>query len=209
MLSSLSFPSRTSGPAGWLWIGLIAAASILLSRAFACVTPFAALATLAAFTLDGRKSLVLVIFVWIANQTVGFGLLHYPCTASTIAWGVAIGIAALTGLAVARDVAHRVKLAPWGAILPGLVAAFGAYELVLAATTWLLPSGPGAFAPLVVLQVLAVNAAALALLLAAHALAQAVSQRGRKAMSAVDSTTSSILPSRATPSARAVISAAN
>jgi hypothetical protein len=38
-----------------------------------------------------------VLFVWLANQAIGFGLLHYPWTASSFGWGVTIGVAALAG----------------------------------------------------------------------------------------------------------------
>lgn len=160
----------SSGPATWAWIGAIALASVLLSRAFACAMPFAALATLAAFNLPRREAVVLVILGWIANQVVGFGLLHYPWTAPTIAWGVAIGVAAIAGLIAARAVAERVSLPRWAAIPLALAIAFTAYEIVLFATTWVLPSGTGTFAPPVLMRIFAINVAAIGLLLAAHKL---------------------------------------
>ena len=74
-----------SETAAWLWIALIGGGSIALSRAFACATPFAALATLAALTMGGRDAVLLVGFVWAANQAVGFGLLHYQAVGSVSA----------------------------------------------------------------------------------------------------------------------------
>ena len=163
-------------PSTWLWIALVGIASLALSRAFACAMPFAALASLAAFTLRRRDGVVLVLFAWVANQAVGFGLLHYPHTASTIGWGLAIGVAAVaalaastavTALAASEPVGRRAGGSLWSAPL-GLVAAFGAYELVLFAATWLLPSGANAFAAGVMLRIFAINAVALGLLIAAR-----------------------------------------
>ncbi len=162
---------RPSGPAVWLWIGFVVLASLGLSRVFACAMPFAALATLAALILRTRDACALVILAWLANQAVGFGLLHYPWTASTVAWGLAIGIAALAGLVAASAVASRRVLSSWIVAPAALLPAFGAYELVLFAATWLLPSGPGAFVAVVVLRILVINAVALALLLLASRLA--------------------------------------
>ena len=153
-------PAATGTPAWttWLWIALVGVASLALSRAFACATPFAALATLAAFTLAHRQAAALVLFVWLANQAIGFGLLHYPRDATTLAWGFAIGFASLAGLGAASAVAHGARRSPWAAPL-GLLAAFAAYELVLLGTSRLLSSGTGAFTAAIVLRLFAINAA--------------------------------------------------
>ena len=180
MTPVLPFPSRPSGPATWLWIMLIGIASILLSRAFACAMPFAALATLSAFTLRGREAFALITFGWFSNQLVGFALLHYPWTPSTLAWGIAIGAAALAGLIAAREMARRMPLLLWVSIPLVLIAAFMAYELVLYASTSLLPAGPGAFAAPVVLRIFAINATAIGLLLAVHCAAGALLDRLQK-----------------------------
>jgi hypothetical protein len=171
MKQALSSETQSGGPMTGLWIVLIGAASVALSRAFACATPFAALAMLAAFTLRGREASGLVLFVWLANQAIGFGLLHYPWTLSTVGWGVAIGVAALAGLIAASGVFRRGRLVTWVAVPLALVAAFSAYEAVLFAATWILPSASGVFASPVVLRIFAINAAAAFLLLGAHRLA--------------------------------------
>jgi hypothetical protein len=43
--------------------------------AFACITPFAAFAAIAAATLSLRRALLWTVGVWLANQAIGFGLL--------------------------------------------------------------------------------------------------------------------------------------
>jgi hypothetical protein len=53
--------------ASWAWIGLIGGLSVLLSWRFACATPFAALATLAAFNLRRHEAVGLMLFTWAAN----------------------------------------------------------------------------------------------------------------------------------------------
>ena len=55
-----------------------------------------------------------------------------------------------------------------------LGAAFLTYEAVLFAATWILPSGPGAFAPAVLARVLAINVGTYAALLALPRIAAAV-----------------------------------
>ena len=63
-------------------------------------------------------------------------------------------LAALASLIASRDVAHCAAL-PVGIAMPvALAAAYGTCEVLLYAATWALPSGPGAFAPKVVLRIL-------------------------------------------------------
>jgi hypothetical protein len=177
MISALQFPPRSSGPTPWLWIGLIGVASILLSRAFACAMPFAALATFAAFTLSKRQALALVMFVWLADQLVGFGVLGYSWTFSHFAWGIAIGVAALACWIVAYGCARHLTFAHWVSLPLVLGAAYVTYELMLYATIWLLSAGPGAFTVSVILWIFAINGAALGLLIAAQRLAHMASVR--------------------------------
>jgi hypothetical protein len=73
------------------WIALLTIAAVAGSFIFACATPFPALATLAALHLHRRDAFILAGFVWIANQTIGCGFLHYPHTRDSFAWGIAIG----------------------------------------------------------------------------------------------------------------------
>lgn len=156
----------------WLWVALVTVASLALSRAFACAMPFAAMAAYAACNLPRRHAVALVVATWLGNQAVGFGLLHYPHTASTFGWGLAIGAAALAALSVAR--AAGTSPMPKG--LAGAVVAFamayGAYEVALAVAALLLPSGPGAFAWPVMLRVASIHAVAFGLLLCIDRLAR-------------------------------------
>ncbi len=154
------------------WIALIAASGLGLSVYFACVTPFAALATLAALHLRADERWAAIGFVWLANQVLGFGVLGYPLTWDCAAWGVAIGVSC--GLAVlAAGALSTDRPAPLAVSLP-FVGAFAAFEAGLYAAGRLLPAGGDAFGLPVIRHVFWVNAASLCGLMAVHWVSSAV-----------------------------------
>lgn len=139
-----------------IWMVLIVIAGAGLSPIYACATPFAALATLAALKTDGRRDAALVIgLVWLLNQAIGYGFLAYPLTWDSLAWGGMIGVAAGASLLVAFALAPRRK-GPMAVSLP-FVGAFAAYEFSLYVTSFVLPSEGGAFALSVVRQIFVTN----------------------------------------------------
>ncbi len=116
---------------GTLWTAILAAVTTFGSYGFACVFPFSALATLAAITLPRRSGLMLVTGVWVVNQIVGYALHGYPTDASTIGWGIAIGVASIVAyFAAAAIVGNRSGLISGRAFL-GLAGAFFSYEALL------------------------------------------------------------------------------
>jgi len=150
-----------SNEAAWLrpvWLGLLVAASAVLTTVFTCITPFAAFSVIAATALSRRNALLLTAAVWLANQTVGYGVLHYPWTANSAAWGVAIGGASLMGTLAAHWTVTRLGL-PRMAVqtLAGFVSAFAMYQLSLYAVAVSMLGGTRAFAPRIIGQVLLVN----------------------------------------------------
>jgi len=159
----------------WLWIVFLTAASTLFSFALACVTPFAALAALAALSLPRRDMLALIGIAWLANQIVGYLWLGYPLTFDSVAWGVMLGVAALLA-ALAADLTVR-RLAERSLIVTvaaAFLAAAAANQAALLAATLVLPASDEAFSLLVVLEVAWTNALALAGLLALHQVASAI-----------------------------------
>ena len=114
------------------WTAVLGTSALFGSYAFACVFPFAALATVAALTLSVRRAAGLVALVWLVNQGVGFGLRDYPHTADTIAWGLVIGAGAFAALTVATLAVRRgaARLVSPGAGC-ALLGAFAMYEGVL------------------------------------------------------------------------------
>jgi hypothetical protein len=154
------------------WLGLLIAASAALSMAFTCITPFAAFAVIGATSLSRGNAVGLTVVLWLANQAVGYGVLHYPWTARSFAWGVAIGGAAVMGTlaahwTVARLGAFRSSVQALGAFVP----AFALYQLTLYAVAVSILGGVGAFVPAIVGRVFLVNAVTLVCL---HGLEQLV-----------------------------------
>ncbi len=123
---------------------LLTIASALASFAFACVTPFAAYAVIAAAMLPLRPALLVVTASWLVNQAIGFGFLHYPADTNTILWGFVIGAAAIAATVAAFETLHLIKAATPVALCPALIVSYAAYELVLFAATPFL-GGEGAF----------------------------------------------------------------
>jgi hypothetical protein len=115
---------------------LLTVACALASFVFACATPFAAFALVAAAMLSLQNALVVVTAAWLVNQAIGFGVLHYPVDASTIMWGFVIGAAALGATLTSFLVLHasRRTRSPV-AFAFALIGAYAAYELVLFAAT--------------------------------------------------------------------------
>ncbi|MBB4259642.1 MULTISPECIES: hypothetical protein [unclassified Bradyrhizobium] len=164
---------------------LLTASCALASFAFACATPFAAFAVVAAAMLPQRPALLVVTGAWLVNQTIGFGVLHYPVDVGTIAWGFVIGAAALLATAASSTV---LGLLPQGRtplmLAITLVAAYGIYELALLATTPFL-GGEGAFTAAIVTRIGLTTAVWLAGLVAICEIVRLVDPAGReRAMSA-------------------------
>ncbi len=94
-----------------LWVALLTAASTATTLALACATPFPALAALAAVHMRRREGVALMMLAWLASQFTGFVLLGYPRDGSTLAWGFALGTAAvgsaLAGSAAVRATGYR------------------------------------------------------------------------------------------------------
>ena len=147
-----------------VWLGVLIVASMALTTWFACITPFVAFGVIAATTLSRRDALLLTIAAWLANQTIGFAVLHYPWTTNSLAWGIAIGAAAVIATVTSQQVAGRLHVRSLVQALAGFAAAFVIYELVLYAVAVAILGGASAFVPRVVGQVLLVNTVALIVL---------------------------------------------
>ena len=98
-------------------LALLIGACALASLAFACATPFAAFAVVAAAMLPLRSALVVMAGAWLVNQAIGFGLLGYPGDTNTVLWGIVIGAAALIATMASMAVLHALPRAgspsPW------------------------------------------------------------------------------------------------
>ncbi|WP_439569404.1 hypothetical protein [Sphingopyxis sp.] len=123
-----------------LWVALLTAASTATTLALACATPFPALAALAAVHMRRREGVALMLLAWLASQFVGFFLLGYPRDGSTLAWGFALGTAAvgsaLAGYAAVRALNYRSVAAR---LALAYAAGFTAYKGII--VSWALVLG--------------------------------------------------------------------
>ena len=164
--------------AGWrhhLWLALLVAASLAFTLGFACAVPFAAFGAIAAMTLPRRDALLLTVGLWLINQIVGFGFLHYPWDGMTLGWGAILG-----GVAVLSTVAAQAAMRRQGIIVTacaGFAAAFAVYEGGLYLISATVMGGAEDFATGSVVRILEINTASFAALLAAATLAAAIGPR--------------------------------
>jgi len=125
-------PTRVTRGASTLWIVLLTVASTATTFALACMTPFAALAALAALHMRRRDGIVLMLMAWLASQLTGFLLLGYPHTASTFAWAIGIEVGAVAAVLGAEAALGRLEHAALPVRLGGaFVAGLLAYKAVL------------------------------------------------------------------------------
>jgi hypothetical protein len=143
-----------------LWLGLLVGASVLFSLGFACAVPLAAFAGAAALSLSRRDALLLILLVWLANQLVGFTLLDYPWTASTFAWGAALGIVAVLATLAGQWMAKRsMNAARAVRFAATFLIAFAVYEAALFAISATLLGGTEIYTLLIQGRIFAINAA--------------------------------------------------
>lgn len=153
----------------WLWVGLVAIASVALSLRLQCVLPFAALAAIGVLQMNRSQSLALVGLAWAINQGLGYTVLGYPHEAQGYAWGATIGlgsVAAVFAGETVRDALARQSLVVKSAAV--LVAAYAVYEAVMFAAAVVLPASDVAFSATVVVQYALVNVVAFVTLVGVH-----------------------------------------
>ena len=115
---------------------LLTAACALASFAFACATPFAAFAVVAAATLPLQSAILVTLAAWLVNQGIGFGLLHYPVDASTVSWGLVMGGAALAATVASMVVLRSTQRTGTAvALSAALIGAYATFEFVIFAAT--------------------------------------------------------------------------
>jgi len=170
-------PQQSRSPrATWLhllWLAVLVAASVAFTLGLACAVPLAAFAAAAALTLSRQDALVLIVAVWLANQLVGFTVLDYPpWTASTVAWGAALGaVAILATLAGQWTVRHSTGRGRAVGYMATFLVAFAVYEVALFAVSATLLGGTEIYTAAIQGRILALNAVAFVGLLVLHGLA--------------------------------------
>jgi hypothetical protein len=170
-LISLAFERRRP-----LWIGSLVFFSAVFSLGFSCAAPLAAFAAIGVLTLGCSDALAVTGAVWLANQIIGFAVLHYPLDRGTLAWGGVLGAAALAAALAAQWVSGRLSQRNrFFGSTAAFLAAFAVYEGVLCTISAMSAAGISNFAPAIVLRIFLTNAAAFAVLLL---LRRAMASRG-------------------------------
>ena len=168
-------PSPLEGRRHLIWLAVMVGVSMVFTLGLACAVPLAAFAGAAAVTSSRRNGLVLVASVWLANQVVGFTVLDYPWTASTFAWGVALGMAAVLATLAAHQTATPLSGAPHLVGLAGaFLIAFAVYEAALFVISATLLGGTEIYTIAIQGWIFVVNALAFPGLLVLHRLAVSV-----------------------------------
>jgi hypothetical protein len=171
----MTFISRASTDAPRaVWFGAVVLTGVLYTLGFACAAPFAGVAAIVALMGSRREALSLVAAAWVANQLVGFGVLHYPVEGETIFWGVALGLVALLSCEAARLAARMSGALRYGS---AFLAGFVAYEGSLYALTLATGGATGHYEPASVARILAINAGAFVGLWAFHRVLSAIAAR--------------------------------
>ncbi|HVZ04738.1 hypothetical protein [Hyphomicrobium sp.] len=157
-----------------IWVALIAALSVGGSLAFACAAPLAAVAALAGCKMERGAGLALVVAAWLSNQVIGYGVLGYPQTFHSFAWGAAIGGASILAFFGAHAASASAGNRPLSLAI-GFLAAFAIYEFALYLAGIPLSGSAEAFSMPIVTRIFEINVVAFAGLLIFHRLAVAVS----------------------------------
>lgn len=155
---SIVFSSRAA------WWGILGVVTLVTTLGFACATPFAALAALAAVNLSRRDAVLLMGASWLINQAVGFTMLHYPLNWDCYRGGLDLGLAALACVGASLLVCQRLHQSKsFLALTATFAASFVAYEGLLYAVSG--PSYAADFTWPIVRYILVLNALAFAVLL--------------------------------------------
>ena len=169
--------AEPSDAAKFIWLTILTLAGVGGSLAISCVAPFVALAVALAGTVRLSLALAVMSVIWFANQLIGFSFFHFPGTANTFLWGLAIGGAALLSTSVAALTIHRPRQFQLFARL-ALSFGFGfvSYQGMLMLASLAL-GGEETFAPAVIAQIAVINAAWLAGLIALNELLSLLAKR--------------------------------
>jgi hypothetical protein len=169
--------AEPSDAAKFIWLTILTLAGVGGSLAISCVAPFVALAVALAGTVRLRPALRAMSVIWFANQLIGFSFFHFPRTANTFLWSLAIGGAVLFSTSVAAVTMHRPRQLQ---VFARLALAFGlgfvSYQGILMLASLIL-GGEETFVPPMVAQIAVINAAWLAGLIVLNELLSLVAKR--------------------------------
>lgn len=154
-----------------LWLAILIGSSLVFSVGFACAAPFEAIGAAAAVNLARRDALLASGVTWLINQCVGYGILGYPWTFNSVAWGIALGAATLLATASAGRVYQLKTAIPKGfRVGIAFATAFFVFEAAIYAVALFFLGGRQDFTIGIVSHVFVINAATFVALVVLHSL---------------------------------------
>jgi len=163
-----------NSPREFIWLILLLLSSLVFSLGFACATPLAAFGAIAAVAFSRRDALILCGAVWLVNQVVGYTILKYPWSVSSVSWGLVLGGATIIASLSSRWIYCHTKTPYLFRLIAAFIAAFAIFEVSLYAVAVFVLGGVQDFTANIVVRIFAINSAAFIGLLALHWLAVTV-----------------------------------
>jgi len=158
----------------FIWLILLLLSSLVFSLGFACAAPLAAFGAIAAVALSKRDGFILCGAVWLVNQVVGYTILRYPWSVTSVSWGLVLGGATIFASLSSGWIYRRSKIPYLFRLIAAFIAAFAVFEVTLYAVALFVLGGVQDFTTDIVIRILAINGGAFVGLLALHWLAVTV-----------------------------------
>jgi hypothetical protein len=163
-----------NSPREFIWLILLLLSSLVFTLGFACAAPLAAFGAIAAVAFSRRDALILCGVVWLVNQVVGYTILRYPWSVTSVSWGLVLGGATIIASLSSRWIYRHSKTPYLFRLIAAFIAAFVVFEVSLYAVTLFVLGGVQDFTADIVIKILAINGGAFVGLLALHWLAVTV-----------------------------------
>jgi hypothetical protein len=163
-----------NSPREFIWLILLLLSSLVFSLGFACATPLAAFGAIAAVAFSRRDALILCGAVWLVNQVVGYTILKYPWSVSSVSWSLVLGGATIIASLSSRWIYDHSKTPYLFRLVAAFIAAFAIFQVSLYAVAAFVLGGVRDFTADIVVRIFAINGGAFIGLLALHWLAVTV-----------------------------------
>ena len=164
-----------NSPREFIWLILLLLSSLVFTLGFACAAPLAAFGAIAAVAFSRRDALILCGAVWLVNQVVGYTILRYPWSVTSVSWGLIFGGATIIASLSSRWIYRHSKTPYLFRLIAAFIAAFAVFEVSLYAVALFVLGEVQDFTADIVIRILAINAGAFVGLLALNWLAVTVS----------------------------------
>jgi hypothetical protein len=172
--SDLKGPPSINSAREFIWLILLLLSSLVFTLGFSCATPLAAFGAIAAVAFSRRDALVLCGAVWFVNQIVGYAILRYPWSVTSVSWGLVLCGATIIASLSSGWINRHSKIPYLLRLVAAFITAFAVFEIALYAVALFVLGGVQDFTAGIVVRIFAINGGAFIGLLAVHWLAVSV-----------------------------------